>query len=72
MPINLDAYTFKQYPGKEQAEHEWMRPSMEEIVKAYLHEYGSVPLPEDEERDDEAEGQEDEDSYADADAATDS
>ena len=53
-PELLELFVFIHYNWQ----YEWMRPLIEEIVKAYLQEYGLEARPEDNEPDDEEEEQE--------------
>ena len=53
-PELLELYVFIHYNWQ----YDWMRPSVEEIVKACLQEYGLEARPEDNESDDEEEEQE--------------
>ena len=53
-PELLELFVFIHYNWQ----YEWMRPLIEEIVKAYLQEYGLEARPEDNEPDDDEEEQE--------------
>ena len=57
-PELLELYVFIHYNWQ----YEWMRPSVEEIVKAYLQEYGLEVRPEDNEPDEEEEEEHEEGS----------